>query len=65
MCEPKKDTAMPQFPKLCRCCKQVHYRYDWELLPLPSGSGQVPGLEMRNCFCGSTLAVEVPEEMQP
>jgi transposase-like protein len=48
------------FPKPCRC-GIVHTRDTWKDLPL---AGEMPDegvtLELRNCPCGSTLAIELP-----
>jgi len=47
----------------CGCGKKYSTE-EWLLLPL-IGVQKVPGapsLEMRDCFCGSTISVEVPRE---
>jgi hypothetical protein len=44
-------------PKHCTCCERVHDSYAWSNLP---AIGVMMGsLELRNCPCGSTLAVEL------
>lgn len=44
--------------KECRCCGRVHGARQWRLLPYVGiqhfGEEQ---LELRNCVCGSTLAI--------
>ena len=60
MCQRKANTMhSAQFPKRCTCCGTFLYPYDWDLLPLLQREGVPPrtDLEMRNCTCGTTLAV--------
>ena len=45
--------------KRCPCCTRVYSRDEWERLP---HIGSTADLELRNCRCGSTLAVEIPRE---
>lgn len=58
---------MPKL-KVCECCQRGYTDAAWEHLPkrgqqvvssLEGESGFI--LDLRNCFCGSTLAVEVKE----
>lgn len=54
----------PAHVKVCGCGR----RYDsaaWRALPLVGvlDLGPYPSLEMRNCPCSSTLAVELPLEV--
>lgn len=58
--------------KTCGCCERLWVVGDsWELLPLVGYCGAASGdakqvLELRNCPCGSTLAMDVPREsMEP
>lgn len=48
--------------KTCTCCGRQHDAASWAALPLKGYVGVVARvtLELRNCTCGSTLAVEVP-----
>lgn len=51
---------MSELSKRCGCCGREYTRVTWDLLPLV-GIQVVPGwmdLELRNCACGSTLALE-------
>ena len=54
-----------EFPKACGCCGKSHSEAEWRKLFLCGYTGALVGvsdtlaLEMRNCECGSTLAVEV------
>jgi hypothetical protein len=41
--------------KHCNCCQTDHSKKGWQQLPLV---GDMMDLELRNCGCGSTLAVE-------
>lgn len=61
------DTLAPdtEFPKKCGCGKQ-HDRISWNKLPLAGRTGglyfdTVETIEMRNCPCGSTIAVSLGE----
>lgn len=58
------------FPKHCKCCDRRHTAEDWSLLryigmqffTLPTDDptdDPIPPLELRNCECGTTLAIEV------
>jgi hypothetical protein len=61
------------FSKLCKCCQRVHDARSWLGLPFagpprlrgfqPCGEGE-PGLVLRNCPCGTTLAVDEPDEVK-
>lgn len=57
---------MKFFPKLCTCCARVISRAQWQSLPYV---GVCMGeLELRNCACGSTLAIPLapsPETVRP
>ena len=44
------------FEKTCKCCRKTYNRAEWSALKLV---GITDGVEMRNCPCGSTLAIEV------
>lgn len=53
--------------KLCACCHRAYTLDQWEDLPEVGtqsdevdASGQEWALELRNCPCGSTLAVRIP-----
>jgi hypothetical protein len=49
--------------KLCLCCASEYDTAQWLMLPLVGtqhGDEQLPSLELRNCKCGSTLAVQLP-----
>ncbi len=47
-----------QFPKVCRCCQSSHTPAGWESLPFKGVyRDEEKALEMRDCGCGSTLAV--------
>lgn len=54
--------------KVCRCCSRVFTREAWELLEAPVGGLYMTDgetvLELRNCACGTTLAlpVDLPPE---
>lgn len=60
---------MKSFPKKCSCCGRVHDAAAWNVLPFPAGGsnwtqfededGGLFELQMRNCTCNSTLAIEV------
>ena len=58
------------FPKRCACGKSYD-RAAWSLLPFPKRGGhtdfdETTTLEMRNCACGSTMAIEVdPKTHEP
>lgn len=50
----------PQFPKVCGCCKAAIGEHLWSaLLYRGVQEDEVQPLEMRNCRCGSTLAIEL------
>lgn len=58
--------APGQFPKRCTCCGLLYTAEQWAALPFPNRSPDgvyrsegVATLEMRDCVCGSTLAVEL------
>lgn len=46
------------FAKTCKCCRRTYDRAGWNALPSP---GHMDGgrVELRNCSCGATLAIEV------
>lgn len=56
-----------QFPKDCSCCGVTHDAQSWAALQLV---GRAPAyddadlldLELRNCACKSTIAIEVPKK---
>jgi len=58
-----------QFPKVCSKCKKPHSLKSWAglkcigVMPVEAGADPVTEpayqLEMRNCSCGTTLAIEV------
>lgn len=64
------DLAIPRapaartFPKAC-ACGVVHLASSWSTLDYCgvmkgiAGEAEFPDLELRNCACGSTLAVEL------
>jgi len=55
------------FPKTCHCGARYESEVAWQLLPmlavLPgtdhTGKRFCPDLELRNCRCGSTIAVHI------
>ena len=53
------------FPKRCKACGASYDAAAWLALPFVgvqmeyAGNELVPGSELRNCSCRSTLAVEV------
>lgn len=59
-------TAAPLFPKQCACGRSFS---EAEFVALPfvghQESASAPVQELRNCPCGSTLAVEVPGTGSP
>jgi hypothetical protein len=64
---PADVPALPKFLKRCDACGFEHDRAAWERLPLrryePKGdlvAGEI--LELRQCRCGSTLAVDLGDE---
>lgn len=55
---------MSECVKTCPCCKRVYTAEQWRDLPL-LGVMRFPGeptLELRNCDCYSTMAIEVQPE---
>lgn len=53
--------------KRCPCCKRVHTREEFDALPLVGMGGKLfhtggAVLAMRNCVCGSTIAIDVTDE---
>ncbi len=48
--------AEVEWPKTCSCGRR-YTREEWESLPLLGRQAGEPDLELRNCWCGSTLAV--------
>lgn len=60
-------TALPcnAVVRACRTCGRAHDAESWAALPLLGWQGlrregETTCLELRNCECGSTLAIEVP-----
>lgn len=55
--------------KTCTCCGRAYPRADWEALPLlglqptETEEGRPANLVLKNCACGSTIAVEVPTNL--
>ncbi len=53
-------TAPPEFRKLCKACGATYGVDAWRALPYAGRiSDPEETLELRNCLCGSTLAVIV------
>jgi hypothetical protein len=52
------------FPKTCSCCRRTYGWTDWITLPFKGYQDDGDGgrLELRNCICGSTIAIEVTPE---
>lgn len=49
--------------KACRCCGKEHCAEGWRALPCIGVMGDDEELlELRNCHCGSTLAIEIPRD---
>jgi hypothetical protein len=54
--------------KICTCCGRTFSKAAWAELPslgvMPgeNAAGEPCGLELKNCTCQSTLAVEVPAQ---
>lgn len=47
--------------KLCSCCRRAISQEEWSGLPLVGiQADDVEALELRDCECGSTLAVVLP-----
>ena len=46
--------------KVCKCCGRAHDSDTWAALHFVGVQPGEPDLELRNCLCGSTLALEVP-----
>lgn len=49
--------------KRCSCCGHDHDAESWgslEYLGIMDPEDGEPAIEMRNCTCGSTLAIELP-----
>ena len=59
-----RDSLEVHWEKRCGC-GIVHSRRDWDALPfvgvMPSGEEGV-SLQIKNCPCGSSISVEVPED---
>ena len=58
---------MSELPKRCGCCGHEYTPAAWGRLPLV-GVQPVPGwpsIELRNCPCGTTLAVELSDPGDP
>lgn len=67
--DPAQEEAFPEetWPKACSCCKRAISEDDWESMDyvgIQKGDADigVPDLELRNCGCGSTLAIVVPRD---
>lgn len=53
------------WPKACSCCGRPITEEQWEGLEyvgVQRGTEEIPDLELRNCGCGSTLAIVVPRD---
>ena len=52
--------------KTCTCCKKHHDKAGWEALELVGVIDDEEGgtLELRNCSCTSTIAVQLTAEVQ-
>lgn len=55
------------WPKTCTCCGAKITEDDWERMSyvgVQRGDAEigVPDLELRNCACGTTLAIVVPRD---
>lgn len=63
LCDACLPRPLPnQFPKRCTCCKHGLSRthLDWCALPLVGYMAEDElAIELRNCGCGTTLAIEV------
>lgn len=63
--ERRPGEIRPNFPKRCSCGRE-HSAECWAMLPnrriWPDDSGDSPGwtLEQRDCPCGSSIAIHVP-----
>lgn len=52
--------VLGQIPKRCRCCGASHDAVSWAALPwVGAFDDEMARLDLRNCVCGSTIAVEV------
>lgn len=66
------DDEFPEFPretwpKTCTCCGAKITEDDWETMSycgVQNGDAEigVPDLELRNCSCGTTLAIVLPRD---
>ncbi len=57
---PSELEAAPCLPKSCGCGR-IHDAFAWIALPYVGVmADDVESLELRNCACGSTLAIAVP-----
>jgi hypothetical protein len=56
---------MKQFPKACNVCgKAITSLAEWKLLPMVGAwEDEEEALEMRNCSCGSTLAIQTLDKL--
>lgn len=51
-------------PQACTCCERTYTRADWEALSFVGNQeGGERMLQLRNCPCGTTLSIEVPNRM--
>ncbi len=51
--------------KRCRCCGRVHDQESWERLRYVGIMDDIAGggrIELRDCVCTTTLAIEVTDE---
>jgi hypothetical protein len=52
------STQIDNFPKRCTCCKRLHTAGQWRALERVGDMvDEVEALELRNCRCGSTIAI--------
>ena len=62
---PYETPTQWEWPKICRCCDTIYTRQGWGRLHRVGfmghfrHRGSVYALELRDCVCGSTLAIEV------
>lgn len=58
---PPPSTLPAPPPKVCTCCGTPHDAFAWSRLPYVGVMRDEEGaIELRNCGCGSTIAVEIP-----
>lgn len=61
---------MENFPKICTCCKKSYSEREWNRLPAARGGlrmdiGDGTALELRNCACTGTMAIEIQTAREP